>query len=299
MFDLPSKSDIEKISLDLLKQSKSLDVFPTPVDSIVKYANLHFESGIDLSVLDQSFISKLSDKVSQKYLEAIGLVRGFIDRREKIIYLDLSQQVTRQNFVKLHEVGHDALYWQKDILDHLDNDATLNPYTKEEFEAEANYFASSTIFQQDRFENEMKKLELGIKAPMHLAKYFGASNHASLRKYVECSKKRCGLIVLEKISQKGDFPQCSKKDFFQSLSFNESFGTIELPEKFGYTWQFAQDYYNCKRYHENGMICLITENGEVEFQYHFFNNTFNAFVFLFPKGEINKTRTKIVISNNY
>jgi Zn-dependent peptidase ImmA (M78 family) len=297
MFDLPSKSDIEKISLDLLKQSKALDIFPTPVDDIISYANLHFESNVDLSIINQSFISKLSDKVSQKYLEAIGLVRGFIDRREKIIYLDLSQRLCRQNFVKLHEVGHDTLFWQKDILDHLDNDASLDPYTKEEFEAEANYFASSTLFQQDRFEHEMAKLELGIKAPMYLAKYFGASNHAALRRYVECSKKRCALIVLEKISKKGEFPQCSKKDFFQSIIFNETFGTIELPEVFGYTWQFAQEYYNGKKFHENGTINLTTENGQVEFQYHFFNNTFNAFVFLFPIGEINKTRTKIIISN--
>lgn len=298
MFDLPSKSDIEKISLDILKQSKALDTFPTPVDRIINYANLHLKSDFDLSKVDQSFVSKFSDNVASKFLEAIGLVRGFIDRKEKTIYLDLSQTLSRQNFVKLHEVGHDVFPWQREILEHLDDDSTLDPLTNEEFEAEANYFASLTLFQQDRFENEMKKLELGIKAPMYLAKHFGGSNHAALRKYVECSKKRCALLVLEKISMYNGFKFCKKRDFFSSNKFQETFGNIEFPVEFDSSWQFAVDYFFKKRYHEKGSISLITENGVADFKYHFFNNTYNAFVFLFPLGESNKTRTKIIISND-
>jgi Zn-dependent peptidase ImmA (M78 family) len=298
MFDLPSKSDIEKISMDLLKQSKALDVFPTPVDRIVNYSNLHFDSKFDLSEIDKTFLSKFSENVSHKFLETLGLVRGFIDRREKIIYLDLSQNINRQNFVKLHEVGHDSLVWQKEILEFIDDDSTLDIYTKEEFEAEANYFASLTLFQQDRFETEMRKLELGIKSPMHLAKHFGASNHAALRRYVECSNKRCALLVLEK--DKGLSPQIKypKKDFFQSTKFQESFGHIELPNEFGFKWKFAQDYYYNKRFREDGIITLNTENGEVDFRYHFFDNTYNAFVFIFPLGETNRTKTKIIISKD-
>jgi hypothetical protein len=113
---------------------------------------------------------------------------------------------------------------------------------------------------------------------------------------VECSKKRCALLVLENISKKGEFPQCVKRDFFQSFKFSETFGEIEIPCKLGYKWPFTQDYYHGKRYHENGFINLTTANGEVEFKYHFFNNSFNAFIFLFPFGESNKTRTKIVLT---
>lgn len=297
MIDLPSKSDIEKISLDLLKQSKALDIFPTPVDKIISYSELHLENGIDLSHLDQSFLSKLSGKASQKFIEAMGLVRGFIDRREKIIYLDLSQNFNRQNFIKLHEVGHDALTWQREILEYLDDDTTLDSYTKEEFEAEANYFASITLFQHDRFENEMQRLELGIKSPMALAKQFGASIHATLRRYVECSKNRCALLVLERDPSQNGIISCLKRDYFQSHNFTETFGIIELQNKFGYSWQFTKDYCFGKKYHEAGIVQLSTKNGETEFKYHFFNNTFNAFVFIIPKGEVNKTRTRIILSN--
>jgi len=295
MFEGPSKDDIETMALALLKESKAFDVFPTPVDQIVKYANLHFEGKIDLSKIEKSFLRTLSEKLSDKFFQAIGTVRGILDRSEKTIYLDLSQAPSRQTFVKLHEVGHHVLYWQGEILEHLENDMTLDPNTLEEFEAEANHFATCILFQMDRFEYEVKKLELGIKAPMHLAKFFGASVHATLRRYVEGSKNRCALLVLENVSKKGSVPKCSKKGFFASTKFSKSFGIIDIPNEFGFKWQFAQDYYLGKRYHERGEIMLLTEDGPVNFKYHFFNNNYNAFVFLFPLGETKTARTKIKV----
>ena len=40
MIDNHTKKDIEKHALEILKASKSLDTFPTPVDKIVSYAEL-------------------------------------------------------------------------------------------------------------------------------------------------------------------------------------------------------------------------------------------------------------------
>jgi hypothetical protein len=296
MFDLPSKSDIEKISLSLLKQSKSLDVFPTAVDQIIKYGNLVVANNVDLSKIDRSFLNRLSDSMANKFKEAMGLVRGILDRRDKIIYLDLSQPTSRKNFVKLHEQGHDILPWQRKIFEYVEDDQTLDPETLEEFEAEANYFASTTLFQVDRFEHDMEKLELGIKSAMHLAKKFGSSNHAAIRKYVECSKNRCGLIVLENCSKKGESPRCGLRNLFTSQKFHETFGTIQLPQTFGFTWEFAQDYYFGKKYHERGLVTLTTDDGDADFTYHFFNNTHNAFVFIFPHGEVKKSKSKIIVS---
>src|SRR5207249_4557685 len=124
--------------------------------------------------------------------------------------------------------------------EHLDNDMTLDPEVREQFEAEANYFAWITLFQQDRFQREMSKLEWGIKAPIHLAKQFGGSLHAALRKYVEYSNNRCALIVLEKAS-KGMAFQCNKRNFFESKKFLHSFGALDLPETFGFNWPFVTD----------------------------------------------------------
>lgn len=223
-------------------------------------------------------------------------VRGFLDRREKIIYLDLAQSVNRQNFVKLHETGHGVLPWQKQTMEFLDDDDSLDPLTNEEFEAEANYFASITLFQQDRFDSEISKLPLSLETVTHLSKQFGASVHATFRRYVERSNKRCALLVLQNITPQGDKPNCEPRNYFHSEPFRHDFGNLQWKNNLGYKWLFVQDYYYGRRFKTNGEITLDTQNGKVEFNYHFFNNTYNAFVFFFPKGERIKSRTKFIIS---
>lgn len=295
MPDLISKKDIEKISYEILKGSKSFDVFPTPIDQIVSYSELVVRNDIDVSKIHIDYLSKASDALRS----ALSKVRGLLDRRERTIYLDLSQGKQKMGFVKLHEVGHDALPWQKKIHDLFDDDDdSLSDDTHEEFEAESNYFASITLFQHDRFNSELNKLSLSIESPIQLAKIFGASVHATLRRYVECSKNRCALIVLENISKKGSQVKCRLKDKFQSEKFTKTFGDFDLPLELGYTWAFVQDYYFGRKFKKDCSITLTTQNGVADFTYHFFNNGYNAFVFLFPYGEKKSSSTKIILIDN-
>lgn len=294
MLELPSKKDIENISLEILKSNKALDVFPTPISNIVNYSDLVIADNIDLSSFKPSFFDKISSSVLQKFQK----IRGFLDREEKTIYLDLNQPNQRKNFVKLHEVGHNVLPWQKEIMQCLDDDTSLDDTTKEEFEAEANYFASITLFQQDRFINELEKLPLSIESAKYLAKYFGSSIHAALRRYIESSKKHCALLVLENITPKGSPPNCNVKGFITSRKFNKSFGEIEWEHQLGYKWSFVQDYYFGKRFKTDGIISLITSDGEVIFNYHFFNNSYNAFVLFFPVGEIQKSKVTFIVTDS-
>ena len=295
MVDSYTRSDIENISMDILKQSKAIDIFPTPVDQIVHFSDLVFEGRIDLIHVEDSFLSKLSDNFASFWKQ----VRGFLDRSEKTIYVDPSQLPSRQNFVKLHEVGHHILPWQRETMQYIDNEDTLSYQTKIDFEAEANYFSSLTLFRHDRFISEMDKLELSLKAGMALSKKFGGSVHAALRRMVEQSPKRCALLVLEKFTDvPKNLPQCGKRDLFQSDAFTADFGELVLPDQFGYTWAFAKDYIFKKKFREDGTINLPTPGGMLDFNYHFFDNNYNAFVFLFPNGEINKSKTKIIMSRS-
>ena len=289
MVDFQSKKDIERISYEILRGSKSLDVFPTPVSKIVSYAELAVNSGIDLSEIHPGFLSRATDTLKK----ALGKVQGALDRREKIIYLDLSVHPAKQKFVKLHEVGHDVLTWQQKTYDILEDDeSTLDADTREEFEMEANFFASATLFQQDRFLTEMDKYGLEIGAALQLAKHFGASVHAALRRFVEYSKKRCALIVLK------DCTSCGAllRDVFQSPSFTKEFGEISFPPTMERVYPFIQDYCLDVRFKKDGAVSLPTKNGSINFTYHFFNNTYNAFVLLFPVGEKKSTRTKIILN---
>src|SRR6185312_5925089 len=110
MVEIHSRNDIETISMDILKQSKAIDVFPTPVNKIVHFSDLVFEGSIELIHVEESFLSRLSTNFSDFWQQ----VRGFLDRSEKTIYVDPAQLPSRQNFVKLHEVGHHVLPWQRD-----------------------------------------------------------------------------------------------------------------------------------------------------------------------------------------
>lgn len=288
MVELQSKKDIDNLSYEILRSSKSLDVFPTPIDAIVTYSEL-VVSTTDLSRIPSNYVSKSLDVLKR----AIGKAQGMLDRREKVVYLDLSTHPSKQKFVKLHEVGHRVLPWQQKMYEVLEDDEnTLDSNTREEFEAEANYFASATIFQQDRFLSEMDKLGLGIDAAIFLSNRFGASTHATLRRYVEYSKKRCALIVLKDCSNSG----AKLRNLFQSKSFMKTFGSLSFPENMERVYPFVDDYCRKRRIKKDGSVSLPTRNGSTNFTYHFFNNTYNAFVLLFPVGEKKSTRTKIIIS---
>src|SRR6266566_1774093 len=182
---LDSADDIENISRNVLLAAKAWGKLPTPVDDIVRFANLQIEMGVDLSKIEPGFFSKNF----QFAKEGMRKVLGIIDRRQKTIYLDHTQNPSRKNFVKLHEVGHDACSWQS-ALGYMDDDKTLDPEADEIFEREASFFASCTLFQLERFDEEIVKLPLSIKSAKILGQMFGGSNHAAIRRYVEKSTKR-------------------------------------------------------------------------------------------------------------
>lgn len=302
MLDEHSKSDIDKISHDILKQSKALDVFPTPVDVIREYTELKLDTHFDLSKVDKTFFERVLDgsKEGLKILQSgLSKVKGFFDRTEHTIYVDVNQNGGRKNFVQLHEIGHSVLPWQSEVMLASDNDDTLLETFEDQFEAEANYFASVTLFQNDRFVSELSKLPLDISSAMSLAKTFGSSVHSALRNYVLKSRNKCALLVLTPIEFAiGNGAICEKRDLFYSASFMQEFGELDLPDEFGFKWNFIQDYKFKKKVNKYGKIELVTKYGElIDSNYHFFNNTYNVFVFIFPKGEKNKSKTKIILTN--
>jgi Zn-dependent peptidase ImmA (M78 family) len=301
MINESTKRDIEEISKKLLTESKSLGVFPTPVNLLLNYSELVLEENIDLHNIDKSFFDKIINSANQgaKVLQSgLSKVKGFFDRSEKSVYIDMSQSDGRQNFTKLHEIGHSVLPWQDSILMASDDDNTLSTFD-DEFEAEANYFASVTLFQHDLFLEEISKLPFGLPTAMQLSKKFGSSVHSALRNYVIQTKNRCALLVLTPIrGAKGNGAVCEIRNMFYSSPFINEFGKIKLPKEFGYTWEFIKDYRHKKRYKENGVIEIITEEGEiVNASYHFFNNSYNVFVFLFPKGEHKKSKVNLILQN--
>jgi Zn-dependent peptidase ImmA (M78 family) len=303
MIDDFTKKEIENISYNILKESKSLDIFPTPVDKILNYSNFAIDNHIDLTNIETSFFESFKEKLlnpsKNALLSTLSKIKGIFFREENIIYLDvnLDNNIGKKNFVQLHEIGHGVLSWQNEVLLAMDNDETLNEEYEEQFEAEANYFASITLFQHERFLEECQKLNFGLGAVMELSNKFGSSVHSAFRNYVLQSKNRCALLVLNHpVNKNGYVNKLLTRDMFYSKPFLHEFGELSLPNEFGFKWSFVQDFKFKKKFHEKGQISISTTQGEtLNAGYHYFNNTYNSFVFFFPKGEKNNAKTKVIL----
>ncbi|HEY3249601.1 MAG TPA: ImmA/IrrE family metallo-endopeptidase, partial [Ignavibacteria bacterium] len=277
--------DIENIAINILKDSRSYGIFPTPVDKILNYTELKINTQNDLSSIEPSFISKAFNA----FVLAKRKVLGLLDYFNKEIYIDSTQNYNKKRFIKLHETGHKVIPWQQEIMEYyVDDKRTLDPDTKELFESEANYFASSTLFQLNIFDEESKKLPLSIESPIFLAKKFGASNHASIRRYVEHSQNSCALLVFEEINLDGK-NKIRVRNYFQSKSFTKQFGELIWPENMDNKYPFMYYVYLKKKKPVDGEFSfLLKSEVSTKFQFQYYNNGFNTFVFIRPIGEFNK-----------
>ncbi len=287
---LVTADEIEKIARNILIGSRAFGKFPTPVDDIIAFSELSLAKGVDLSEVQPSLIMAgrlFAGKVSRKVL-------GIFDFRDKTIYIDHSQRKSRKNFIKLHETGHGVISWQKDLIGCLDDQDTIAQEIKEEFEREASFFASAGLFQLERFDEESAKLPLSLRSARALGEKFGGSAQAAIRRYVERSTKRCAVLVLNPLEQSNGI-YAPIRNYFESLSFASEFGQLTWPDKCGWEFPFVKDMKFKRKEHITGKLSTTTASlKELDLDYHFFNSSYNVFVFLFPAGEKLPSRITIL-----
>lgn len=268
-----TKQDIREWSHELLVSSRCIDVFPTPADKLAALINLKV-SPEDLSKVTPIYLNK-DASVLQKIL---GQLRGLLVRDAKLIYLDRSCNKERQRFTLLHEIGHN-LPWQVAIASmHADDDFTLSPETKEQFEAEASYFASETLFHGKRFSAMVENEPLTIQTAIQTSSFFGASIHATLRRYVEFSPLRCALLVMKEL-----LPTKAKlRDLFHSQSFLSDIGNIDFEENLeSVKYPFVESYIRRENTGYGRFLAPINESS-IELKYEYFFNGYNGFVLIYP-----------------
>jgi hypothetical protein len=85
------------------------------------------------------------------------------------------------------------------------------------------------------------------------------------------------------------------RNYFESPAFIAAFGGITWPKECGFEFPFVKDMQFKRRDHLDGQIAVSTRSNELlTLHYHFYDNTFNIFVLLFPPGERIASQTKIV-----
>jgi hypothetical protein len=224
------RDEVRQAALKALLDAGAVGVVPTPVDRILEASKV----AVVPIVLDEGYLSLLrraAESAGKALISAISKVWGVFDPKARMAFIDPETPKEKLPFLKLHEGGHAVLPWQSIFGLFEDCHKTLDPDVKAQFEREANVFASDVLFQLDQFANDARDLTFGIKAPLTLAKRYGASVYATVRRYVSCSDRICAVVVLnppEPAEQVGHFSQVRRA--VASPAFESRFPTFHWPQ---------------------------------------------------------------------
>lgn len=191
---LDNLDPIRRVAGALLRNADVGERLPTPVDEIVATSGLVETGDYELS---ESKLSQVPQELRKLLRGAFRKIRGALDRRERVLHVSSEIQVPAQReFVRCHEVMHDALPWQRELLVLADTSETLAPDIELLFEREANQGAAELLFQLDLLARVARDYPTDITTPIALAQLFGASIHATFRRWIENHEQAvCGLVL--------------------------------------------------------------------------------------------------------
>lgn len=228
MSNLRSIREIRDVASTLLLKADVDERLPTPVDDIVAAANLMQANDYEIT---ESVIRQMPRVLRRLMRGAKRKINGLLDRRERIIQIDQSLDDKRQKFVKLHEVSHDNLPWQKDLLVMADTSQTLSPSTRMLFEQEANQGAAELFFQVDLLERIARDYPLHRSTPFELGELFGSSAHAAFRHWIGghhgCV---CGFVLGDHFASSSGIV-FKRLECIPSAAWTEQFGNRTFPPR--------------------------------------------------------------------
>ena len=222
---------IRKHALNALQDADALGRFPTPISDVMAAAEVDV---CEEHVFTETFLRRIRKRAGSALKSALSKVIGLLDSKSRLIYLDRTLLAVKQTFIKLHETAHAILPWQKNLYVIVEDcKLTLDPEISEEFDREANIFASEVLFQLDSFTQMVADDPFGIKVPIAASKKYGASIYATIRRYVTTNHRACAVVVINPPEmRKGDGFVATRRRVVVSREFNLMFGNIAWPEYF-------------------------------------------------------------------
>lgn len=279
---LENIEDIRRIATTLLRRADAGDRLPTPVDDIVEVVGL---LEVDDYVLTESKISQAPLALRKLLRSAARKVRGALDRRERVLHVSPNVHVPAQRqFVRCHEVMHDALPWQRDLLVLGDTAQTLAPDIELLFEREANQGGAELLFQLDLLAKVARDYPTDITTPVALAKMFGASIHATFHRWVETHEQPvCGLVLsADPISMS---PVAYRRfELIESASWPGQFGSQRFPYRLSAaSFPFLDGLHQPFAGQVDGLSLLDDiDGGATTVKIQSFCNTYRTFLLIWP-----------------
>lgn len=222
---------VRKEAEKALREAGALGVFPTPVSDIMAAARL-IEAQEDLA--EEGILARLRRKAEGALKSAVSKVIGLFHASSRHVFIDRTLKLVKQTFVRLHETAHGLLPWQREMYAVVEDcEMSLAPDVADQFDREANVFASEVLFQLGGFITEARDFEFGIGVPLKLSKKYGASVYASVREYVRKNPRPCAVLVLNPPELiKGDGFVATLRRVEVSRSFAETCGPVDWQERF-------------------------------------------------------------------
>lgn len=241
-----SASEIAKLADRALRKAGAIGVLPTPIDDLIKAAEITDES--EAGGVAQ-FLSTLDEQSRNVFGSVLQKMRGLSDMRARAIYVP-SDKPPRQSFAKAHELGHQIVPWHNPAgragKVYQDNDATLCPEVQDLYEREANFCASEVIYQGQNFVPHARGYRPSFDAVATLADLHGASRQATLRRYVEAQDEMLAAVSYlpsRVCAADGRLPVLCRPRMFGSPKFVLKFGGVKVPEELGsdHPWALARN----------------------------------------------------------
>ncbi|MBK79590.1 MAG: hypothetical protein CMQ43_01550 [Gammaproteobacteria bacterium] len=210
----------------LLRESGALGRFPTPVSEVMDAGKVTLAPE---NVLDDGFLRSMRKRAGNALKSALSKVLGLFDALDRVVFIDRAVKAVKQTFLKLHETAHAVLPWQRDIYAVVeDGEQELDPDVADQFDREANVFATEILFQLDSFITEAADHEFGIRVPLNLSRKYGSSAYAAVRQYVYKNHRDCVVLVLNP-------PEYSEGDGFRA-SLRRAVASPSFSAKFDLSW---------------------------------------------------------------
>jgi hypothetical protein len=179
-----TRQRIARLTERALRDAGVVGVFPTPVEAVQRVAGVR--ERVDIGSLPSEVIAKKPARLKR--------LLGALWFEERTIFIDTTQPETRVLFTDAHEAGHALCEWHEDVL-RLDTEDELFRQLHAGVEAEANYAAGLIVFQGGRFHRRALADQVSIRAPLAIARDYGASRHAALHFYVQEHPDAVALLV--------------------------------------------------------------------------------------------------------
>lgn len=186
------RDQIRARAMMLLRRADAKGVIPTPLDQLMEVTDLVAAGEVTLEPDERRQLRRMFGDLVDVVLERL---QGVIHFGSREVWVSPELHVLRKRFVTAHEIGHEILPWQRDVIAYLDDEERLRPDVRIAYERQANQAAIEMLAQGDLLRREADDSPLTAILLSQLSAKYQISMQAISRRIVEESRHDVALGI--------------------------------------------------------------------------------------------------------